>query len=587
MAKDYRWRELERLVEVIEAQAAPRGAAVKSPDRLPDLVTGQMREVDASIRFRAGTTEILITVECRRRNRKADAPWIEQLASKRQRIGAAKTIAVSSGGFSKPAVVSAKHYGIELRKLSEVQPQDIEDWFLPHGIVHLFRKGENLRCLVKLEGRNDYVELSDAMEPCFLHDLVHTPFPAAALLNFIEMKQPRRFWAVPLDGTITRLEFDLDATAPDLIPVPLGVALPEICQLRVRLDGRLFTVQYIKLSADISYEAVPFESEQGKHYLYDADDGTVAQHSRFTGEVFGLPVTFDHQSDRTGSTSATAKFPSGLKLRSTWFGVGGSALDDSSLVAKPAPVLKACALCDQQAGLELRSVLPDYLFPNSTGAPKEQLVCSACTERLDVWDDYGRKALDAFPDNLGNSKNSYVRRDDADYSLLRLWLLSLLWRMSVARNSPFHVELSDYADSVKALLSHGDPGRPVQCPVGCVVPRFDGRRMDFSLQPDLVEVSDGRLVRAVFRGILFMFSLKEAAKDDELDPFHIRPGLPWIVPVIDYENIDFLKHWVDGMLRDIKNTAGAHLSAPGSLPTTRQLRPRREKTDTEGSAQID
>ena len=103
MVQEEDWREFERLVARIERDLAPRGAVVRSPDRVPDLVTGSLREVDASIRFTVGSAPILITIECRRRAAVQDDTWIEQLAAKKEKVGAAKTIAVSASGFSEPA----------------------------------------------------------------------------------------------------------------------------------------------------------------------------------------------------------------------------------------------------------------------------------------------------------------------------------------------------------------------------------------------------------------------------------------------------------------------------------------------------
>ncbi len=130
-------------VALIEEQAGPRGAVVRSPDRLPDLTTGRLREVAASIRFRAGTVDLLLTIECRKRSRKGDVTWIEQLATKRQRLGVARTIAVSEVGFSAEATTIATQHGIDVRQLSTISPDDIADWFLPGGVVHLFRLVEN------------------------------------------------------------------------------------------------------------------------------------------------------------------------------------------------------------------------------------------------------------------------------------------------------------------------------------------------------------------------------------------------------------------------------------------------------------
>ena len=114
MTNNLTWREFERAIAVIEEAAAPRGATIKSPDRIRDLTTGELREVDASIRFTVGTVDILITIECQNRSRKANDMWIEQLVTKKLKIGAAKTIAVSAKGFTKSARITAAHHGIEL-----------------------------------------------------------------------------------------------------------------------------------------------------------------------------------------------------------------------------------------------------------------------------------------------------------------------------------------------------------------------------------------------------------------------------------------------------------------------------------------
>lgn len=119
------WREFERLIARIEADAGPHGLIVTSPDRLRCKLTGRMREVDASIRARVGSTEMIVTIECRRRLKTQDVTWIEQLATKKSSIGADRTIAVSVSGFSSEAQIAASHAGISLRKVSDLTIADI------------------------------------------------------------------------------------------------------------------------------------------------------------------------------------------------------------------------------------------------------------------------------------------------------------------------------------------------------------------------------------------------------------------------------------------------------------------------------
>lgn len=114
---DPHWREFEKLIARIEADAGPQGIVVKPPDSIRCKLTGRLREVDATIRTKAGTAEMLITIECRRRTKVQDVTWLEQLATKRSSIGADRTIAVSHSGFSPEAETVARRLGITLRRI--------------------------------------------------------------------------------------------------------------------------------------------------------------------------------------------------------------------------------------------------------------------------------------------------------------------------------------------------------------------------------------------------------------------------------------------------------------------------------------
>lgn len=122
------WQEFERLVARIEQTVAPAGAVVTSPDFVTDLVTGSRRQIDATIRYKIGTVPVLITIECRKHEDVQDDTWLEQLVTKKQKVGAAKTIAVSSSGFTGPSKTTARMNGIEVRTVSEITAEDITSW---------------------------------------------------------------------------------------------------------------------------------------------------------------------------------------------------------------------------------------------------------------------------------------------------------------------------------------------------------------------------------------------------------------------------------------------------------------------------
>lgn len=123
---DKSWKEFEALAAEIEKVLAPCDAIVTCPDRLPDIDTGELREVDASIKYEVGSIPILIILECRLRKAKQGTMWIEQLATKRASVGAAKCVAISQSPFTKPAIRKAERLGVELRNLRRMKVQDIK-----------------------------------------------------------------------------------------------------------------------------------------------------------------------------------------------------------------------------------------------------------------------------------------------------------------------------------------------------------------------------------------------------------------------------------------------------------------------------
>lgn len=144
-------REFERLVELLERCLVPDGAEVKSPDYIPDKITGGLREVDISIRMNIGSIPVLIIVECRDRAGAEDVAWIEQLAQKRNDLNAAKAVAVSSSGFSQNAQTKARSQGIEIRYIDEITSDDIRDWFQAGEMILFLRRSHIHKVSIDLD----------------------------------------------------------------------------------------------------------------------------------------------------------------------------------------------------------------------------------------------------------------------------------------------------------------------------------------------------------------------------------------------------------------------------------------------------
>jgi hypothetical protein len=87
--------------------------------------------------------------------------WIEQLASKKENVGANATIAVSSTGFSAGALDMAKRKGIETRTLIDVTGDEAAKWVETISLVIEFQEWSFQKISVRTEKQSDAVLVAD------------------------------------------------------------------------------------------------------------------------------------------------------------------------------------------------------------------------------------------------------------------------------------------------------------------------------------------------------------------------------------------------------------------------------------------
>jgi len=269
------WRDFEKLVARIEETLAPKGAVVKSPDRIRDMVSGRMREVDASIRFDVGSTPILITIECRKRSAVQDDTWIEQLATKRQKIGAAKTIAVSATGFSASAAQTAKHHGIELRTFEDRIEEEIVQQFLSGFKITLLVTDYAARSIAyELEGGN-------LLSPERLGDDLIASIKNDGLAAVVATEAGTGY-PLTLDGILRRVD---DREVPEdgkPVKTKIEVTFAPRTMLVSTKDGPQF-IHRIEVIAEFARRQVPMPAKG--LYEYAAPDRTLSQTIDAVGQL--------------------------------------------------------------------------------------------------------------------------------------------------------------------------------------------------------------------------------------------------------------------------------------------------------------
>ncbi len=115
-------KDLEELVARLERLLQPDGFQVFVNRRILDDDGVQLAEFDVEIKGVSGRRSIHWLIECRDRPSAGPAPsaWIEQLVGRRELHQLDQVIAVSTTGFSIPAIKIAERAGVVLRRVTSV-----------------------------------------------------------------------------------------------------------------------------------------------------------------------------------------------------------------------------------------------------------------------------------------------------------------------------------------------------------------------------------------------------------------------------------------------------------------------------------
>ena len=190
-------KQLEDLVAFVEQTLVQEGFEVKPNEYIYDDAGNQIAELDVLVKGRIGSTAISWLIECRDRPSDGSAPvsWIEQLVSRRSRLGLNKVTAVSTTGFAPGAITYAQQEGIELRQVTALSPADFSDWLVLSSFEMIERNPKLKHVEIQIHQDESPARQEAARNPC-QHDgrfLVLTPFRVATPPRDLARKAPLVF----------------------------------------------------------------------------------------------------------------------------------------------------------------------------------------------------------------------------------------------------------------------------------------------------------------------------------------------------------------------------------------------------------
>ena len=119
-----KWQEYQESVAVLYEQLEGFGTVQRNV-YLPDLVTGQSRQVDVMIEMTERGHSLRMLIDAKFHSTPLDVKDVEEVVALSQAVGANKTIIVAANGFTSPAEAKARFIQCDLRTLSIEEALDL------------------------------------------------------------------------------------------------------------------------------------------------------------------------------------------------------------------------------------------------------------------------------------------------------------------------------------------------------------------------------------------------------------------------------------------------------------------------------
>lgn len=303
--KGRKGREFELLVKRIKEHQSPE-AVVVSPEFVPDVDTGQPREVDVSIRLKQNEKPIFIAVECRDRISDQSVEWIEQLICKKSSINADVLVAITNSRFTTPARIKALKHGVILAEMSSKIPEELSE--IASSFFITLRYLAPIICGIDLQ------------MPSTLKDDIET----------------YRYWHESVDRDLSLIELASVITTPNLVrTIPRFVEdwgkskyakiEPKNINAWVFFNGEKLPIPHARLSYELNYGEVelPLRAVQELSKLDRESDGnasvyTYGSSNNLLSEIIVDESTGELRWDLLGkSLSGEGKVIIGAKLRAS------------------------------------------------------------------------------------------------------------------------------------------------------------------------------------------------------------------------------------------------------------------------------
>jgi len=183
---------------------------------------------------------------------------------------------------------------------------------------------------------------------------------------------------------------------------------------------------------------------------------------------------------------------------------------------------------------------PDQAPQKMQKGLRERLLCGNCEGQLAKYEKYVKEFIYDGKNGSGEWHENLLVLHGLDYKTIRLYYLSLLWRMSISTIKPFNVvDLGQrYEERIRNMILTETPGEPEEFGFFCAIPLIDGKSsFDWMISPSWARNGGHRYYRIVIGGILCIFTTNPASIPVESRGVLIQKDGSWHILAEDVRKI--------------------------------------------------
>ncbi|MCP9828665.1 hypothetical protein KBZ19_09220 [Synechococcus sp. L2F] len=235
---------------------------------------------------------------------------------------------------------------------------------------------------------------------------------------------------------------------------------------------------------------------------------------------------------------------------------------------------KPCRLCHAEKNLVEAHIIPRHFYHSirnsgigfgagelvpriyaagSNRKPKQcqsgifdsNMLCADCDQKvIGPWDKYAQELfLRSFPKQLATSMRipAFYCVDSFDYSRLKLFFLSVLWRSAVTEQEFFdQVDIQGSEEKIRRMLLEGNPGASEEFPVMAV--RYEGPFSEVMISPLRADIDEARIYHFRVPRYGWFHQTNDAPIGREIEFFRVRPNKPLLIKSTRYDSTPGLKN---------------------------------------------